>query len=95
MSILVSILILAGAIFVFLAALGTLRFSSMLSRIHATSKALSFGLLLLLIGVAIFFNSTAVYVKAIMVIAFVYLTAPLAAHAIAKARTTKHKDKID
>jgi multicomponent Na+:H+ antiporter subunit G len=93
MSVLVSFFILAGAVFVFLAALGILRFSTVLSRMHATSKALSFGLLLLLIGVAIIFNTTAVYVKAFMVIAFVYLTAPLAAHAIAKAWESIHEDK--
>jgi multicomponent Na+:H+ antiporter subunit G len=57
--------------------------------LHATTKATSFGLLLLLIGVSLFFNIFPVYVKALLIIIFIYLTAPLAAHSIAKSFTDR------
>ena len=79
------ILILLGTAFMLVAAIGLIRFTDLYSRMHATTKATSFGLLLLLIGVSLFFNTGTVWIKALMVIVFIYLTAPLAAHSIAKS----------
>jgi multicomponent Na+:H+ antiporter subunit G len=86
--IVISILLLAGSLFILVAAIGLLRFSDVLSRMHATTKATSFGLLLIVTGVALYFFTIAVFVKAVLVILFIYLTAPLAAHSISK---TTHK----
>lgn len=83
--ILVAFFILLGAIFILIAAIGLIRFKDLYSRMHATTKATSFGLLLLIIGVSIFFHSEIVWLKGLMVIIFIYLTAPLAAHSIAKS----------
>jgi multicomponent Na+:H+ antiporter subunit G len=85
--IIISILILSGAFFILVAAIGILRFKDLYGRLHATTKATSFGLLLLLVGVSLFFNLFPVYVKALLIIIFIYLTAPLAAHSIAKSFT--------
>ena len=74
-----------GAVFMLISAIGILRFNDFFSRIHASTKATSFGVLLLLISVALFFGSWNVTAKAILVIVFIYLTAPLAAHSIAKS----------
>lgn len=79
------ILIFLGAAFMLIAAIGLIRFTDLYSRMHATTKATSFGLLLLIIGVSLFFNTGTVWIKALMVIVFIYLTAPLAAHSIAKS----------
>ncbi len=68
-----------------IAAIGLIRFTDLYSRMHATTKATSLGLLLLIIGVSLFFNTGTVWIKALMVIVFIYLTAPLAAHSIAKS----------
>ena len=46
-------LALAGATFVFLAAIGVVRFPDALSRMHALSKASTLGVLLILIGAAV------------------------------------------
>jgi multicomponent Na+:H+ antiporter subunit G len=83
--IIISILILLGAFFILVAAVGIFRFKDLYGRLHATTKATSFGMLLLLIGVSLFFNIFPVYVKALLIILFIYLTAPLAAHSIAKS----------
>jgi multicomponent Na+:H+ antiporter subunit G len=79
------ILIFLGAAFMLIAAIGLIRFTDLYSRMHATTKATSLGLLLLIIGVSLFFNTGTVWIKALMVIVFIYLTAPLAAHSIAKS----------
>jgi multicomponent Na+:H+ antiporter subunit G len=80
--IIVLVLILLGSVFILIAAIGLLRFSDTFSRMHATTKATSFGLLLILIGVALHFLTLVALIKAVIVILFIYLTAPLAAHSI-------------
>jgi len=90
--IIISILILLGSFFILVAAMGILRFKDLYGRLHATTKATSFGLLLLLIGVSLFFNIFNVYVKAFLIIFFIYLTAPLAAHSISKSFTDKSEN---
>jgi multicomponent Na+:H+ antiporter subunit G len=78
-------LILGGSFFVLVAAIGLLRFRELYSRMHATTKATSFGILLLVAGAGLHFASWEVAIKAVLVILFVYLTAPLAAHSIARS----------
>jgi multicomponent Na+:H+ antiporter subunit G len=89
--IIVLVLILLGSIFILIAAIGLLRFRDVFSRMHATTKATSFGLLLILTGVALHFLSLVVFIKAYLVILFIYLTAPLAAHSI--SRTIRKPDR--
>jgi len=83
--IIISIFILSGAFFMLVAAIGLIRFKDLYSRLHAGTKAPSFGIFLIVLGVSIFFNSPVVYLKGLFIILFVYLTAPLAAHAIVKS----------
>jgi multicomponent Na+:H+ antiporter subunit G len=80
--IIVVILILLGSLFILIAAIGLLRFSDVLSRLHATTKATSFGMLLILTGVFLHYLTLVVFIKGTLVLVFIYLTAPLAAHAI-------------
>lgn len=79
------ILVLVGSIFIFIASLGLIRFKDLYSRMHASTKATSFGILLIIIGIGLFFNSGIIWLKATLIIIFIYLTAPLAAHSIAKS----------
>jgi len=81
----ISALILAGTLFILIASIGLIRFKDIYSRMHVTTKASSFGIMLILIGVSLYLNIGEVYLKAFFVILFVYLTAPLAAHSIAKS----------
>jgi len=90
--IIISVLILLGSFFILVAAIGILRFKDLYGRLHATTKATSFGLLLLLVGVSLFFNIFPVYVKSLLIIIFIFLTAPLAAHTIAKSFTGKSEN---
>lgn len=92
--IIISALILAGAFFILVAAIGLLRFKDLYSRLHASTKAPSFGIFLIVLGVSIFFNTPIVYLKGLFIIVFVYLTAPLSAHAIVKSfRDQKNREQ--
>ena len=82
--VLVAMLILLGSLFMLIAATGLLRFRDTLSRLHATTKAPSFAMLLFVLGVSIYFATFVIILKAILLILFIYLTTPLAAHSISK-----------
>ena len=82
--IIVLVLILLGSLFILIAAIGVLRFRDVYSSMHATTKASSFGLLLILTGVALHFLVWIVAIKALLIVIFIYLTAPLAAHAVSQ-----------
>jgi multicomponent Na+:H+ antiporter subunit G len=77
--------LLAGAGFIFIAALGIVRFPDLFTRMHAASKAGSLGLGAILAGVAIAHPTAIVIAKCVMVLLFVFLTAPIAAHMIGRA----------
>lgn len=78
-------LILAGASFMFLAALGVLRLPDLLTRMHATTKAATLGATLIMLAVAMHFAQVAVVARAFGVILFIMMTAPVAAHVIGRA----------
>jgi len=80
------ILIILGAIFIAISALGIVRLPDLSSRLHAITKATSFGLTLIVIGVTIYFNQPVIYFKGILIIIFIYLTAPLAAWSIIQSK---------
>ncbi|MFO7857527.1 MAG: monovalent cation/H(+) antiporter subunit G [Ectothiorhodospiraceae bacterium] len=83
--IMTAILLLVGAGFVFIGALGAVRMPDLMLRMHATTKAGALGGGLIAIGGGVFFNDAEVMVRAIAILAFVVLTAPVAAHMIARA----------
>lgn len=81
----VSILLLAGASFMVLAAIGIVRLPDLPTRMHASTKAGAMGAILTMAGVALHFSDTAVAARAIAFIVFILLTAPIAAHVIGRA----------
>ena len=76
---------LAGTALVLVAGLGILRMPDLLSRMHASSKAGTLGTALILVGVAINFGELALVMRVVLIIAFLFLTAPVSAHLIARA----------
>ncbi len=81
----IAIFVLLGSFFILIASIGMVRFKDLYGRLHASTKATSFGILLLLIGASLFFNDGSVYLKTVLIVVFIYLTAPLAAHSISKS----------
>ncbi|MCG5508792.1 monovalent cation/H(+) antiporter subunit G [Ectothiorhodospira sp. A-7Y] len=84
--ILISLFLLAGVGFMFVAALGLLRMPDLPIRLHATTKAgaLGGGLLMIAVGLE-FFGDVTVAAKAAAIIVFLVLTGPVAAHLIGRA----------
>ena len=90
--IIVSILLLLGSVFVLIASIGFVRFKDIYSRIHAITKASSFGIMLLLLGIGIYSQSILVIFKSMLIIIFVFLTNPLGAHSIIKSFRSKNRN---
>lgn len=82
---LIMLLLLASAFFMLLAALGILRLPDLPTRMHASTKAGALGAILVMTAAALFFADSLVVTKAIAVILFILITAPIAAHAIGRA----------
>lgn len=78
-------LLVAGGAFAAIAGLGLLRFPDVLMRMHASTKAGTLGVGLTVVSVAIYFADDLVTTKAILIVLFILLTAPVAAHLIGRA----------
>jgi multicomponent Na+:H+ antiporter subunit G len=82
---LAGLLLLVGTLFMFIAALGLVRMPDLMTRMHATTKSGVLGAGLMLLGVALYFADAGVLARALAIIIFTMLTAPVAAHAIGRA----------
>ncbi len=82
---LVVIFLVAGATFMLLAAVGVLRMPDLYMRMQATTKATTLGAGCLLVAAALALDNPGAWVRALAVVLFLYLTAPVAAHVIARA----------
>ncbi len=78
------ILIIIGILFNIFGCIGLVRFPDVYNRLQASTKCVTLGTILLLVGVAIVSGSGAIVAKAIICAVFILLTSPTAAHAIAK-----------
>lgn len=83
--VLVALFVILGALAVLVAAVGLLRMPDLYTRMQATSKAATLGAILVLIGSAVAFGSTAITVKSLIVVVFLALTVPVASHMLARA----------
>jgi len=79
------IFIITGSIFAVIGAFGILRFPEFWSRLHAASISDSGGMILLIIGMCLQAGISLITVKLLIIGAFIFVTGPTAAHAIANA----------
>lgn len=92
-SVIVIFFLLAGLFFFFAATVGFLRFPDFYARMHACGKGDTFGLLLLLVGLALFnlFDNPSWYkgvvqsVKLLSIAIFWFLASPTATHALLRS----------
>ena len=85
--ILLSLLILTGAIFTFVGSLGLARLQDFYTRLHGPTKATTLGVGCLLIASAIYFSvrDEGISLHEVLVTLFLFITAPVSAHLLAKA----------
>lgn len=84
---LLSVLILTGAIFTFIGSLGLARLQDFYTRLHGPTKATTLGVGCLLIASALYFSiqKGGVSLHEVLVSLFLFITAPVSAHLLAKA----------
>lgn len=80
-----ALLLLAGGGFTLVAGLGLLRLPDALVRMHASTKAGTLGAGFILLAAALVFGDLGTSVRMGLTIAFLLLTAPIAAHLIGRA----------
>ncbi len=87
LELLLSALILIGAAFTLVGSLGLIRLRDFYSRLHAPTKATTLGVGSLLIASAVFFSyqDEGLSLHEVLVTLFLFITAPVGAHLMAKA----------
>ncbi|MBC8180580.1 monovalent cation/H(+) antiporter subunit G [candidate division KSB1 bacterium] len=83
--IIVTILLISGAAFMLLAAIGITRMPDLFTRMQAATKAAALGASFIFCAVAFFFSELGVTTRAAATIIFIFLTAPVAAHMLGRA----------
>ncbi len=78
-------LLVTGAAFMLLSAVGILRMPDLFTRMHAATKLPTLGIACVFLAVAVHFWTVAVAVRALLGIAFFYLTVPVGTHMIGRA----------
>lgn len=84
-AVIISMLMILGGLLMLLAAVGVVRLPDVFMRMQAATKASALGAGLMVLAVAIFFGDLGTVMRAVLVIAFIFLTAPVSAHLIGRA----------
>ena len=79
------ILVSTGVFFLFMGAVGLLRFPDFYTRMHAAGKSDTLGSLLVLTGLAFYEGIDLTAVKILLIALFIFVTSPTATHAMARA----------
>ena len=78
-------LMLIGASFLLLAAVGVVRMPDLFTRMQPATKAATLGVTCMLLAAAVYFGRIGVTTRALAGIAFFFLTAPVTAHLLGRA----------
>ena len=78
-------LLVAGVLLAVVAGVGLVRFPDVFSRMHAATKPATLGILLVGCGAALRVDDRSDAAKILLVVAFQFLTAPVAGHMIGRA----------
>lgn len=87
LDILLSFLVMVGALFTFIGSLGLARLPDFYTRLHAPTKATTLGVGSLLIASALYFSTRGegISLHEVLVAVFLFITAPVSAHLLSKA----------
>jgi len=91
MTILASAFLLIGGFFALVASLGVFRFSDFYARVHAATKASTFGFGFTVLAAAMALGTASSWFKATMALAFLFITLPVAAHLLSKSVKSSSK----
>lgn len=80
-----AVLMLSAVAFVLLAAVGLQRFDDVFSRIHAATKAITLGVVLVAGGAALQMDRTSDVIKLALAVVLQLVSAPVSAHVVGRA----------
>lgn len=83
--VLIGILLLGGLFFFSVGTIGLLRLPDVFTRLHATTKSDTLGAGLIILAAMGYLGLDIVVIKLILILVFVWITNPTAAHIISKA----------
>lgn len=83
--ILISVFLLSGSFFILLSAIGIMRMPDLYMRVSTATKATTLGVGLIVLSSALYFESLPIVGKSLLVIAFLFLTAPVAGQILVRA----------
>ena len=84
-NIIIGLLLVIGAVLIVISSLGLVRLPDLYLRMSASTKTATLGVGSILVAAAIFFNELGIASRALATVFFVLLTAPVAAHMMARA----------
>ena len=79
------VLLVVGTAFTLLAAIGVLRMPDVFMRMQVATKAATLGVACVALAAATHFGDLATTARALLIVLFLFLTAPVAAHTIGRA----------
>lgn len=88
-----AILLVVGAFFMLVAGVGVLRLSDVFLRMHAATKAPSLGVFLMVIALIFYFQNFWLSIEGLLIMIFIFMTAPIGAHALSRAAHAMHIEK--
>jgi monovalent cation/proton antiporter MnhG/PhaG subunit len=89
----VGILLLFSSVIVLIASIGIIRFNDIYARMHVVTKVSSFGLILLLIAVNLYFQKPWILIQSIILFHVIIFLSPISAHVISKiSRLLKNEE---
>lgn len=80
-----SFALILGLLFCLLAGVGILRMPDIYTRMQASTKAGTLGIVCIIVAVGVHFGDAITALQAALIIAFLFLTAPIASHLIARS----------
>ncbi|MDK2835552.1 MAG: multicomponent Na+:H+ antiporter subunit [Thermosediminibacterales bacterium] len=91
-SVFTSVLVFSGLFFLVVGTIGLIRFPDVYTRIHATTKCDTLGAALVILALMLNSGSWQDNIKLLLMVVFIWITNPTAAHLISKAA---YKRKIN
>jgi multicomponent Na+:H+ antiporter subunit G len=79
----VALFLLLGSLFIFIGAIGIIKFPTPLMQAHALSKAMLLGISLVLLALIPTLDSAAEIIKVFLAVVFLMITTPIAGHIFA------------
>lgn len=80
-----AILLVLGAFFMLIASIGLVRLKDLYMRMHASTKAPSLGIFLMVMAIIVYFFRFWTSIEGLLIILFIFMTTPIGSHMISRA----------